>query len=429
MHKRIIQATAAAMFFASIMAIPVYAQGNDNKGNNGNHFGLEMRLLASEKHDLKIKHEDGDEDDDNDNRSVIASCLKAAEEAHKAALKPAREAKEASLKTARTAFHAAHKTAQEVRKAAIKDARVTFRASDHGVSARAAFEVSVHKSLTDRQAAISKAQDTWTAAKVAAQTAWKTAKEKADADFKAAKDKCKNVVPPVVPPIVTDTIVPSAVANLALSNATNSSVVLTWTSTGDDAATGTAASTDIRYSTSAITAANFAGATQVSGEPIPAVAGTSQSMTVSGLSGSTTYYFAMKSQDEAANVSLLSNVATMTTLPNPDVTAPSAVTNLSLSAPTTTSLIVAWTAPGDDAATGTAATYDIRYSTSPIATAADFTAATQVTGEPAPSAAGTSQSMTVSGLTTGTTYYFVMKSQDEVPNVSVTSNVASMATL
>ena len=53
---------------------------------------------------------------------------------------------------------------------------------------------------------------------------------------------------------------------------------------------------------------NWASATQVTGEPTPAAAGTNQNMTVSGLSGDTTYYFAMKTADEVPNWSALSNV-------------------------------------------------------------------------------------------------------------------------
>lgn len=115
--------------------------------------------------------------------------------------------------------------------------------------------------------------------------------------------------------------------------------------------------------------------------------------------------------------------------PSGDTTAPSAVTNLLLSGVTSSSISLAWTAPGDDNVTGTAASYDVRYSTSPIVTAADFTVAAQATGEPAPMIAGSAQSMTVSGLTTGATYFFAIEAQDEAGNVSALSNVPSLATL
>ena len=54
--------------------------------------------------------------------------------------------------------------------------------------------------------------------------------------------------------------------------------------------------------------------------------------------------------------------------------------------------------------------------------------ATQASGEPSPSIAGSSESMTVSGLTAGTIYYFVIKTSDEVPNESDLSNVPSLST-
>ena len=64
-----------------------------------------------------------------------------------------------------------------------------------------------------------------------------------------------------------------------------------------------------------------------------------------------------------------------------------------------------WTATGDDGNTGTAKTYDLRYSTSPIVYDdgdATWNAATPVTGLPAPKVAGSAETFTVTGLTGGT---------------------------
>jgi hypothetical protein len=91
------------------------------------------------------------------------------------------------------------------------------------------------------------------------------------------------------------------------------------------------------------------------------------------------------------------------------------------------SATLTWTAPGDDGDVGTAAQYDLRYSTSPI-TPANWDSATPVTGEPTPAAAGATESFTVLGLQPNTMYYFAIKTADEVFNWSDLSNVPSITT-
>ena len=112
---------------------------------------------------------------------------------------------------------------------------------------------------------------------------------------------------------VADIKAPAQITDLATSSPTTSSITLTWTAPGDDGNVGTASEYDIRYSTSAITEANWGAATQCSGEPAPQVAGTSESYIVTGLSSGTQYYFAIKTGDEENNWSPLSNVASGTT--------------------------------------------------------------------------------------------------------------------
>jgi hypothetical protein len=114
---------------------------------------------------------------------------------------------------------------------------------------------------------------------------------------------------------VADTTPPAAVANLAATPVTSGSIALTWTASGDDGTSGTATLYDVRYGAAAVTEATWASATQVAGEPSPTAAGTAQSMTVSGLSPDTTYYFALEVLDDAANRSPLSNVVPGRTLP------------------------------------------------------------------------------------------------------------------
>ena len=113
-----------------------------------------------------------------------------------------------------------------------------------------------------------------------------------------------------------------------------------------------------------------------------------------------------------------------------DNTPPAAVTNLAVTSPSYTSLTLTWTAPGNDGDVGTAAQYDIRYSTSTI-TNANWVSATQCSSEPTPKPAGSSETFTVTGLSSGTRYYFGIKTADEAPtpNWSDLSNIPSGITL
>ena len=365
-----------------------------------------------------------------------------------------------------------------------------------------------------------------------------------------------------------DATPPEPIDDLAASNPTLTSVQLQWTAPHEDGALGAGVTVyDIRRATSPITGANFHAAVPVSGAPLPAAPGVTQSMTVGELLHTTRYYFAMKSIDFQGNVSTISNVVPIDTL---DGTAPSTIADLTavaetthlevpvtvvafsgyldtmtrpalavdgsatsywsspgratmqdeyitvdtgavrsigrvklLSAPNgngflfpedlrvelsidnvsftmvaqrtglpttdafwhtidfgpsqgryvrifitktrlsgpryfariaeidvfesifTGAVQLNWTAPGDDGSVGIGASYDVRYSASPITTEAAFLTATAVLGEPPPQAAGAQESFLVNGLSSGT-YYFAIKTTDEAANVSGLSNNASV---
>jgi hypothetical protein len=227
-------------------------------------------------------------------------------------------------------------------------------------------------------------------------------------------------------------IFPLALAGLlgfaapAHAQTTWTSITLSWTTPGDDSLAGVAAQFDLRYSTSLITAANFSSATRWLGTPTPAASGTSQGVTVTGLSPNTTYYFAIKTADEVPNWSGVSNVILRTTLAAPDTIRPAPLA-IRVDGATDTTATLGWNATGDDSLTGTAASYDIRYSTSPI-TAGNWAAATRVTGAPTPAAPGTPQSHLVRGLSRQGTYYFGIRVSDDAGNVSALSNVPSVTT-
>lgn len=177
--------------------------------------------------------------------------------------------------------------------------------------------------------------------------------------------------PPPSPPPPADTTVPAAVTDLSASNPTTSTIQLTWTAPGDDGSTGTATSYDVRYSAAGITADNFNSATQVTGEPIPSTAGTSESMAISGLSAGATYYFALKSSDETANTSALSNTPNIVTtaLPSPpqDTTSPQVTLDALTSSQGNTDFTLSWivTDSGGEASASGVQSIFIEYTVTP----------------------------------------------------------------
>jgi hypothetical protein len=99
-----------------------------------------------------------------------------------------------------------------------------------------------------------------------------------------------------------------------------------------------------------------------------------------------------------------------------DTVAPGTVTDLSISDTTASSVTLTWTAPGDDGMKGTASQYDIRYSIREIAGDAEFNSSARALGLPSPGAAGTIDTLVVTGLAEHAIYYFALKTKDEASN-------------
>lgn len=211
---------------------------------------------------------------------------------------------------------------------------------------------------------------------------------------------------------------------------TDTSISLRWMATGDDGVSGQASVYDIRYSTSPLTEANWASASQADNEPSPALPGTPQIFEVKGLASSTLYYLAIKIGDEVPNWSAMSAVVSATTdsePPPPDTQAPAVIADLDVVDSSRTAITLTWTTPGDDLWNGYATAYDIRYHTSPI-TEANWNSASLVVEPPEPGTPETPERLILTGLSTGLRYYVAIKTADEVPNWSEISNVASAIT-
>lgn len=97
---------------------------------------------------------------------------------------------------------------------------------------------------------------------------------------------------------------------MARAQASPDSVTLQWSAPGDDGLLGLATLYHMKFSISPINSGNWALANEVPGMPAPIAAGSKQTVLVRGLSRDTTYYFAIRAEDDAGNLALISNVVT-----------------------------------------------------------------------------------------------------------------------
>ncbi len=116
---------------------------------------------------------------------------------------------------------------------------------------------------------------------------------------------------PLPPPDIT---APSTVTDLAITDVAEDSFAISFTAPEDDSEAGNATSYDIRYATVPLTVETWPMATVLLPAITPSEAGEPESATLIGLVPHTTYYVALTSTDAAGNESLISNVASATTL-------------------------------------------------------------------------------------------------------------------
>ncbi len=215
-----------------------------------------------------------------------------------------------------------------------------------------------------------------------------------------------------------DMVPPGSVMNLtAETSDDHGSVLLNWTSPGDDGDVGTVANYIVKYSTLPISnrvCFDYIDpdlSLTIAGEQ---PAGGTESRVITGLPPGEQFYFALVAVDEAGNRGELSNCPAPTYVKN-DIFPPGAITDLSVSTGLQhREVILTWTAPGDDGPDGTSVDYRIYYSTTPITTQEEFDAALPVSEPPTPQSAGNTETFVLKNtLTAGLTYYFAIEAKDE----------------
>jgi chitinase len=184
----------------------------------------------------------------------------------------------------------------------------------------------------------------------------------------------------------SDTTAPSTPTGLTVTGTTSSSASLSWTASTDNVGV-----TGYDVYRAAVLVATVPGTTY----------------TDTGLTASTAYTYTVKAHDAAGNASAASNqVTATTTAAGGDTTAPSVPTALHVTATTSTSISLAWTASTDNVGvTG----YDVYRGATKVGT---------VTGT----------SYTDTALSPSTSYTYTVKAHDAAGNTSAASSAATGTT-
>ncbi|MEZ4647771.1 MAG: choice-of-anchor D domain-containing protein [Candidatus Eisenbacteria bacterium] len=215
---------------------------------------------------------------------------------------------------------------------------------------------------------------------------------------------------------------PTTVADLTASSPAEGTAVLTFTAP-DDERDGGAASYELRYTAGPMTETSFPTGTEWTTVPTPSSAGQAEQITLDELAPAE-YSFALRSRDEAGNISAVSNIATLDLR---DTSPPDEVTDLAASSLGDGRIALEWSASGDNGRTGRALRHELRYATSAIDDS-NFGNADLVPDSTPPGEPGTRESRELSGFRAETQYWFALVTYDEAENQSRLSNVAEVTT-
>ena len=221
-------------------------------------------------------------------------------------------------------------------------------------------------------------------------------------------------------PADTTNPVPGGSGTVTTSNVTTASVDLAWTKATDDTSAQAALAYRVYYSTS-----NNIGTVsnaESNGTSFGSAVADISSVSVTGLDASTTYYFNVVVSDEAGNKAIYTTVSQATATP-PDTTnpVPGGSGTVTTSNITTASVDLAWTKATDDTSAQAALAYRVYYSTSDNI---DTVANAEANGTAFGSASADISSVSVTGLTDSTTYYFNVIVSDEAGNKAIYTTVS-----
>lgn len=183
------------------------------------------------------------------------------------------------------------------------------------------------------------------------------------------------------------------------ANATDKTATINWTT--DEKATSV-----VNYANQSLSATTTIALTVKNDSLV-----TSHSLTTTNLTASTTYYYIVKSIDQAGNTAT-STERTFTTLTAPDTTAP-VISNM-VATPSATSTLITWT-------TNENATSEVKYADQSLSTATS-------TKTILDSNLITNHSLNLTGLTASTTYYYILKSTDFSSNIASTTEATFKTT-
>jgi hypothetical protein len=221
------------------------------------------------------------------------------------------------------------------------------------------------------------------------------------------RDTNSNIVSTTTPP---DTTPPTFAGAASVTNATNTSLTVTWAAATDNVTPQPQIQYQVCWSqTSTQCTTSFTAMATVTG---------TTAYVANGLSPAKTYYFVVRAKDVANNVD--ANVVVRSGSTTADVTPPTFGGITGATGQSATTIQLTWAAGSDNVDAASALVYDVYYSTTSGGQSFLTPDATSVAG---------ATSIVISGLTPNTTYFFVVRARDTAGNRDANTTQLSAATL